>query len=406
VVVAPGSAATLGTESPNQIELIWERHRRTVWVVVVLLLGALGANYAVRYFNQRAIDGVWSGFVAETRLDGVYASTPGSKLPAQQRALQAYQKLASDLFDEIAKGDVASWEKALPGADPAQKPYLLWFIAAKSVQTKDWDRAERALKDLEAGFPNHSLVVGSDYPVQIRADVKEPEEAKPAPAPKPKKEVGLQPAKSGSAVAMMRDQIARERSFTPPAQFQKPQIPSDAKRIKVTLSGSYGSFTIALMEKEAPEHCKKVLALAQANHWKGMNVDEIHRPSAMYSFSKTMELHFGLESSRDSDRSKWLATDPSKEQIAFENNDLSHFAGAVAARAEGDDKSAADRWWIVANDAAATDGSRVIFAYVVDGLDTITKVCEATMSSQQEEESGRGKPSENITIESVEIVQG
>jgi hypothetical protein len=41
-----------------------------------------------------------------------------------------------------------------------------------------------------------------------------------------------------------------------------------------------------------------------------------------------------------------------------------------------------------------------VFGYVVEGLDNLKRVCEAAMSTQ-EEEKGSGRPSANIRVTSV-----
>jgi cyclophilin family peptidyl-prolyl cis-trans isomerase len=92
-------------------------------------------------------------------------------------------------------------------------------------------------------------------------------------------------------------------------------------------------------------------------------------------------------------------TDKSTSPVDYEANPLSHFPFAVSARADGD-KSCADRFWINVDDAPRHDGERVIFAYVVEGQENLQRVCEATMSAQ-EEEAGRGKPSSNIRVTEV-----
>ena len=41
-----------------------------------------------------------------------------------------------------------------------------------------------------------------------------------------------------------------------------------------------------------------------------------------------------------------------------------------------------------------------MFGYVVEGLDVVEEICRASMTAQ-EETSGMGAPTENITIKSV-----
>ena len=199
----------------------------------------------------------------------------------------------------------------------------------------------------------------------------------------------------------MRSQIEAAKSYVVPAQFAKVEVPADAAKVKYELSGGYGAFTIALLP-DAPLHRDAFLKLAEAGFWKDIAIDEIRRPT---KFSKTPhELHLGFESTKGDDREKWTVTDPSKNLVDFESNKLSHFAGAVSARNEADGKSCADRFWVVVDDAPKYDGERVIFGFVVEGLDNLKRACEATMTAQ-EEGQGQGKPSESIRVTSVTVVK-
>ncbi|MDO8349214.1 MAG: peptidylprolyl isomerase, partial [Planctomycetota bacterium] len=115
------------------------------------------------------------------------------------------------------------------------------------------------------------------------------------------------------------------------------------------------------------------------------------------------QLHLGFQSTKDADRTKWIKTDPSNHQIDFEKNVLSHFQGAVSAREGVDGKSCVDRMWIAVEDAAEEDGTRVVFAYVVEGLENLKKLCDSAMTST-EDEAGIGIPTDNVTVVSVTVL--
>ena len=262
----------------------------------------------------------------------------------------------------------------------------------------NWDRAESALKDIETKFPSHSLVMASDYPIQVRESVKRD----PKTPDRPNKDPELKPTRPGSAVALVRDQIAAARSYAAPAHFARVAPPADAKRVKFELSNGT-SFVIALMHDKAPKHVEAFLRLASeaGGFWKGMAVDEIRRPTGF--MGQPREMHIGFETTKEDDRTKWTTTDPSKGILDFESNDLSHFAGAVSGRNEADGKSCADRFWISAEDAAQNDGERVVFGYVVEGLESVRAICDESMSSQ-EEQAGRGRPTANIRVTAVTVL--
>lgn len=384
-----------GTEAPNQIEYLYERYRGLFkWVIVLIIVG-LGVNYFLKWQRQSEVNEKWSGFAASIGIEGCYTDK------------ESAQKSLTDLLENK---DLAIMEQALAGADAGQAPYLLLAISRRAMLGANWDRAESALAELESKYPQHSLVLQTQYPVQIR-DVIPEEDPDPE---KPNKKPEYEPAVKGSAVTQMRAQIAAARVYTRPAQFAQPEVPADAPKVRFELSGEYGSFTIALMP-QARLHTEKFLELARGNpeaedeeakkksFWIDLSIDEIQRAGT--GFWKTpMQFHLGFETTKEADRTKWTKTEPSKYQVEYEETGLSHFPGAVAARLEADGKSCADRFYICGEDYSQQDGQRVVFGYVVEGLDVVTAVCDATMTAQ-EEEAGRGVPEENITIVSVTVVE-
>lgn len=375
-----------GSQSPSQIEFLWERYRKGVNLVLTLLLCVIAGFYVVKYMRQRETNKIWSEFSVTAGLDKVYTST---------------ENMPVSLSDSLERLDLAQLEKAAASTDPVQAPYFLLALARKAIMAANWDRAESALKELETRFPQHELVASSAYPIQVREQVKKDDAEENTPR---NKKPELKPEKAGSVVAMLREQIASGRQFKLPSQFAKQDPPADSPRVKFEFSDG-SSFTIALFKEKAPKHCEEFLKLVQQEggpFWKGLSVDEIQRNGTTFA-KRPKQLHLGFETTRETDRSKWTKTDPSKHIVEFEQNNLSHFAGAVAAREEKDGKSCADRFWVAAEDAAEHDGERVIFGYVVEGLDSVKKICEAGMSAQ-EDESGVGVPSDKITVTNVTLL--
>jgi|694.fasta_scaffold24734_6 cyclophilin family peptidyl-prolyl cis-trans isomerase len=379
---------TAATPAPNAIELLWERYKSLANVVILAIVAALGINYGLTYMARKEADQKWSQFAASVGLDRSYVDVSSA---------------SASLTEQLPNVDSAGLKSALDKADATVKPYIHLALARQAILGKDWAAAEAQLAAIEKDFPNHLLVRTSAYPMQSRDMVKKDKDEAKKP-PSERDEPQWKPKQEGSAVGLMRAQLAAAKAYTEPQHFAKPQIATDATKVKFELSGNYGSFTIALLP-QAPLHREAFLKLAQGDNpfWKGLAIDEIRRPT------KTMkklphELHFGFASTKEDDRSKWNEKEPSTNLVEFEKNPLSHFAGAVSARNEADGKSCADRLWISVDDTPRYDGERVVFAWVVDGLDNLKKVCEATMSAQ-EEEQGRGKPSDNIRITAVTVLQ-
>jgi cyclophilin family peptidyl-prolyl cis-trans isomerase len=382
-----------GTQAPSQIEFLWERYRRHFNLVVTLGLCAVAGYYLLKSYNQKQVDKHWSEFAVSTGLETAYTD---------QQLVQMSSMINPSVIDLLA--DLPKLETYLAAADQNQKPYVLLAIARRAMLNKAWDRADSALNELATQFPKHSLVENSTYPVQVREDVKKEKDAEETQPRNKKPE--LKPAIAGSAVSLLREQIAAAKAFVPPARFAKPEIGADNPRFKFELSGDNGSFTIALMPDQAPKTCeafKKLATQETGPFWKGLSVDEIQRNGTGFA-KHPMQLSLGFESTKEAEQSKWIKTDPSQNTVEFETNSLSHFPGAVAARVETDGKSAADRFYVVADDAAEQDGQRVVFGYIVEGLENVKKVCESAMSAQ-EDEAGVGVPTDRVTVTNVTQVK-
>jgi cyclophilin family peptidyl-prolyl cis-trans isomerase len=377
----PPSTTLAGTQSPAPVELLWDRYRSLFYVVVTAVLVALGANYAWNYFAQQKVDAQWSALASGTGLHKLYDS--------KELRLSGLPDVLEDLTSE-------NLQSALATATEPQRPFVMLALARRAMIAKDWDKAEATLKDLESKYPTHSLVAVSEHPVQAQEPIVNLDET---PKPNERKKPEFQPARKGSAVSLMREQIQAGRSYQAPSQFAPVELPKDGPKYKFDLGEGNGTFVVQLLPTFAPLTAKAFQELADGEYWKGFAVDEIRRPT---KFShQARELHIGFASTKDQDdRTKWNTTDAAKSPIEFEANALSHFPFAVSARAEADGKSAADRFWINVDDACQNDGQRVIFGVIVEGQETLQRVCEATMSAQ-EEEQGRGKPATTIRVVAV-----
>jgi len=369
-----------GTQAPSPFEVLWERYKSLVTVIVVAILLALAGNYAWARFEQGNIDEKWSAFAASMGIDGTYVDFA-----------KAYEPVTKALGDV----EMATLETGLGTADEGQRPYFLLAIARKAMLDSDWERAESALSEIESKYPKHPLVVKTKAPVQSR-DQKEPEKGgTPPETPE------FEPAVEGSVVSLMRSQIANAKGFELPPSFTKPEIPADWPKVKFTF-GDWGSATFAL--KAGSKHAEKFVSLVKLDSgpfWNGIAVDEIQRGTE--NFDRPYAMHFGFASTKADDRTKWTTTEPSDNEIDFEKTGLSHFDGALAARPGADGKSAPDRIWVYVDDQANLDGNQVVFGYVVEGLDVLRSICEAGMSAE-EEDRGQGRPTENIRVTAVEAL--
>ena len=377
-------SALQGSHSPAPIELLWDRYKSIIYVVVGAILLALLANFGWGYMKQKEIDEKWSAFAESIRLEDTYTSKDFRPDPLA--------KLVADVnLDEL--------QKAADAAEDAQKPYLLLALARGAMAKGEWDRAEAALSQIESGFPGHSLTVKSDNPVQHR-DLVEKDEEEVSRMDQPE----FEPAEAGSVVDLMRAQIASAKGFSLPDSFKMPAIPDDAPKVRFTIDDGE-TFTIALMP-QAEKHKAKFLELAgmeDGGFWKGIAIDSIQRSTERMP-EQAASLGFGYASTKEDDRTKWSKTEPSEHQVEYEVTGLSHFPGAVAGQAGEEGKSCVDRIQISIDDQAMQDGQSVVFGYVVEGLEALRTIVENADLSAQDEDRGRGQPTGNIRITNVEIL--
>lgn len=382
-----------GSVAPNQLELLWEKHRRTVNIILAAVVVSLLFKYGYQYYSQKQLDDLWGRFAVSTSLDDGYA---GGDTTVQQGMFIAQTELPGSLAKQLASTDDTQLKAGLAAGTTEQKPWYLWLLAYSAFRHEDWATAESYLDQLQNGYPDHVLVRQTGYPVQFREEKKvegkdEVNNRKP----------DLVAPEEGTAVAKLRANIAKAKSFSLPERFAKPEIPADAPKVEIQFNGDFGKAVIALLPNAAPKHVEKFLELVKADHWKGVHVDEVHRPgNTMYQKHQPYMLHFGYMTSKGANREEWKDKQPSKEQVDYESNDLSHYPGAVSARMEGD-KSSVDRIWINVSDDVADDGERVVFGYVVDGLDNLKKICELSLGGEKEENAGSGTPEQDVMIESI-----
>lgn len=387
-----------GTQAPNAIEILWERYKRLLQATFWLLIVGLFAYYGFRYYQQTQLNKKWSAWSEATLLRAAYSPKDGDP-----RSASSFEAIAN-LVDELRDASDAHFSTALASADSAQKPYLLWLKACREARNGDLDAAVKTTDQLKAEYPKHALCASTTYPVQVRQPVEKPKDKDKKDDAQQDDEPELKPTVAGSAVDMLVQNLKAAKDFAVPAQFGKPTIPADAPRYKVTLEGEWGEFVVALMVQEAPKTCAKFEELAAAKFWDGIKVDEIMRPSSRQNrfMEPTRQFHFGFETTRtEANRADWDTSTASKdERTVQEFTNLSHFPGAIAARMR-DGKSEVDRLYICESDSPSQDDQRMVFAYVVEGLETVRKVCDASFDRSEDEESGRGRPSDTITIKSV-----
>jgi hypothetical protein len=232
----------VGTQAPSAVELLWDRYRSLFYVIVAAVLLAMAGSYFYGRHQQGKVDERWSSLATGVGLHKLY--------DAKLTRLSSFPEVLKDVSSE-------QLDATLGAASPAQKPFVMMAIARKAMMAKNWDRAEAMLKDLEANYPNHSLVAASEHPVQTQEPIVKSDEEEPKPGERKKPE--LKPVAKGSIISLMREQIAAGRSYQAPGQFAATELSKDGQKIKFELSEGYGHFVLQLLPDRAPLHVKAFL---------------------------------------------------------------------------------------------------------------------------------------------------
>lgn len=396
-MTAPLPQGLQGTQAPNAIEILWERYKRLVQGTFWLFILGMFAFYGVRYYEQTQHNKKWSEWSEAALLRAAYSPKDGDP-----RSASTFEAVAN-LLDELRDASDAHFSAALAKAEPAQKPYLMWLKACREARNGNVEAATKTAEELRAAYPKHALCASTAYPVQVRQPVDKPKDKDKKEAQKDE-EPELKAAVAGSSVEMLLQNLKAAKDFAQPPTFAKPTIPADAPRYKVTMEGEYGEFVIALMVKDAPKTCAKFEEIAASKFWEGIKVDELVRPASRRNrfMEPTRKFHFGFETTKtEANRADWDVSTASKDaHTVQEFTELSHFPGAVSARMR-DGKNEVDRLYICESDSPSQDDQFTVFAYVVEGLETVRKVCDVSFERAEDEEVGRGRPAENIAIKSV-----
>lgn len=411
-------------EAPNPLEIFWERHRKLVIAGGVLLAAGLAANYGIQYFANQRVNAEWSGFAEVTQLDQGYA-TDGSQAPMlenllnnpdllrfYQQALGGYvnstrQELVTELpqdLGEVDAGALAAYLQKERGTP--REPLLLWVSALHAVEAQDWASAKSHLDQLEANFGDHFLCHQSTYPTQFRAEVPSDDDDEEEEPSTRQEEPELEEPIQGSLVSLLRDRIERETAFRAANRHLYEAAtpdPSPVVVMTVDMGGAQSEVRIRFFKDRAPEHVDNFLELVRAGWFDGQKVDWIERQGTQALTGAAEQFHFGLPITRDEqDRSKWedARGEASEKLLEYEDNNLSHFPGAVAAASEDDGKSSGERVWIVANDAARWfDGERVVFGQVDPAdLEKLQDICQMGFMDVDADRTGGGQPQQDATL--------
>jgi peptidyl-prolyl cis-trans isomerase B (cyclophilin B) len=172
-----------------------------------------------------------------------------------------------------------------------------------------------------------------------------------------------------------------------PALFSNPDPEEGSKRVKLTTTE--GVIVVQLYEKEAPEHCANFLKLCGEGFYDNTN---FHRVIANFM------IQGGDPNTAGVDVEAWGLGGPDYK-IDREENDLKHFVGYLAAaKMPGEVQSSGSQFYITTGPAHHLDGQHVLFAKVVEGMETVRIVESAVLVPNT------SRPATPATVTSTEIL--
>ena len=412
-------------ETPNPLELFWEKNKRLVLAGAALLVVGSGIGYGLQYMDRQAVNATWSEFASSTNLDqgysedGSFVSFLNNEQMQQQFGgigqmaglylNQTRNELITQLQNDVLEADAAELEGYVQDMKgKPSEPWMLWLSAIRLIQEEEWDRALERLNTLKSSYPKHLLVAESEYPPQFRKDVEKDEDEEETTSRRKKKQE-LEPEIKGSLVGNLIAQATAQKGFMTAnsALYEAVNPPENAKVVVFELSNG-DKIRIRLYADVAPVHAGNFLQKVREDYYDGMRIDEVHRPGTDSSMVRAVpeQFHLGLASAKEADRAAWTEErrEDSPTQLDFEENTLSHFPGCVSAAAGKEGQSSGERFWINANDTYQFDGDRVIFGRVFEeDLGILEDICSMPLADEEMLRSGRGQLEEDLFIQVARV---
>ena len=153
----------------------------------------------------------------------------------------------------------------------------------------------------------------------------------------------------------------------------------------------YGTISIALAGKAAPETVENFTSLVKDGFYDGLT---FHRIISGFMIQGGDPLGNGTGGSDKNIKGEFASN-------GFENN-LSHVRGAISMARSGDPNSASSQFFIVHEDSAYLDGEYACFGFVKDGMDVVDAICK---DAKPVDNNGTMLPEDQPVIEKITIAE-
>lgn len=417
--------------TPNPIEIFWEKNRKMILLTAVLLAAIVVGRWGLEEMARVKRNATWGAFAEKTGLSQVYAPED-ARFPAKTMAMykslnlqpqqmnQLMSMLAGEVFSKqwgkvkgqlddnlasLSEADIKSVITTYEGT-PASW-WAEWVLACKYRALGEHDKVESTLASLKKKAPQLEVFYKTAYPPVYVEDPKKDEDESEDGNKKKREEPKVLQAPDDSLADQLSKASEREATFRKANPDLYKPVEPEGRTVK--FDTSEGTIEVRLYEKKAPKTCAQFLENVEKGLYKDLYFHEIWKKTDDGPQPNPSQIaFFGNPNAKDEDRTKW--TDfKSEKTIPFESNGLSHFAYMLCAMRQDDRRDSDSRLiYFTGNDCAETrDGDYVVFGRVVNdaGKSLIDKIVTGPLQSTQEEEAGKGKPSEPILVKTVSLVK-
>ncbi len=277
-------------------------------------------------------------------------------------AVTTEDPMSRDLSGSAA--DLGAVESQIRGKQAGA--WALFLGATNAAEQQEPDEARKALAELRAQYPNHSLVTQKlSYP-------------------------GTEAPQTAADALQARVEALSTWKVAHPGLFANPELPADAPRVRVQTD--QGDIVLGLYSTLAPQHVENFLKHVREGFYNGTRFHRVI-PGFM--------IQSGDPNTISGEADTWGLGGPGYK-VPHEDNDLKHFAGVLAAAKMGGDKeSSGSQFYITVAPTHQLDGDYVVFGKVLEGMPTAHAI-----ESTPIDPTTRDRPVTPPVIRSMELIGG
>jgi cyclophilin family peptidyl-prolyl cis-trans isomerase len=378
--------------NPNPVELFWEKNKKYLILMAVILAVYIGGYYSYKFYLRSLRNKNWSKLSQTFNLRQLY-------LPPANPTLDSFGFFYKFSLDNIPQNDVKKIKTTFKGNALGWASFLsaeaFCFLGnkellGKSVTLLSSKRVPVFFHDEKNSWPELKL---NDFSVN-----EDPTKTKD-------ENLWNGQLAEWDPIGTITGFTARNSSFKD-SHVGLFEPPKPDRQTSILFKTSIGDFRVKLFKKQAPQYSENFLNLVEQGFYDGLRFVKIqHNPPVDPRFGISLPsggdiAWLGNPTTRNENRKKWDLNYQGKTELPFYNNGISHFPYVLAADRKNDSiKSNSEIIYFTGSDCSKErDGGNVVFGVVVDGKDVIRKIINSELSSASEVSSGKGVPKKPVKV--------